>query len=114
GPTYATGPQALGKRISELDPDAATGEFGATAARPLIEYDGVGNATVVGLAAGPDGLYFTDLYKDVGATSPIDRGANLLRVRYVAEPAGYPRPRGATPLRVSLVPVHSACTSPNS
>jgi hypothetical protein len=28
-------------------------------------------------------------------------------------PAGYPRPKGATPFRVSLVPAYNACTSSN-
>jgi hypothetical protein len=32
---------------------------------------------------------------------------------YVPTSAGYPRPKGATPLRVSLVPAFNACTSPN-
>ena len=30
-----------------------------------VEYNGSGRATAVGLASGPDGLYFTDLYKDI-------------------------------------------------
>ena len=30
-----------------------------------------------------------------------------------ADRAGYPRPRGATPLRVSLVPAYNQCSSPN-
>jgi hypothetical protein len=46
----------------------------------LIEYTGTGKGTAVGLAAGPDGLYFSDLYKDTG-TSPIDPGANIYRIR---------------------------------
>jgi glucose/arabinose dehydrogenase len=81
GPTYAEGPQSLGKRIVELDPDG-TGMLGTTPARTLIEYNGIGHATAVGLAAGPDGLYFTDLYKDMGASSASDAGAKLWRVRY--------------------------------
>jgi Glucose / Sorbosone dehydrogenase len=80
GPTYATGPQEDGKRIVEFVPDKrgerVSGPF------PLVEYTGIGKATAVGLAAGTDGLYFTDLYKDVNYSSPIDQGANLLRVRY--------------------------------
>ena len=31
----------------------------------------------------------------------------------VGPPAGYPRPKGATPLRVSLVPAFQACNSPD-
>jgi glucose/arabinose dehydrogenase len=85
GPTYATGPQALGKRVVEFVP-RADGTFNGSVPITLIEYTGTGKATSAGLAAGSDGLYFTDLYKDLGATSPIDAGANLLRVTYVAPP----------------------------
>jgi uncharacterized repeat protein (TIGR01451 family) len=31
----------------------------------------------------------------------------------VSGPTGYPRPKGASPLRVSLVPAYNQCTSPN-
>jgi glucose/arabinose dehydrogenase len=81
GPTYATGPQLRGKRIVQFVPGVG-GELGDHP-RTLVEYTGTGKATAVGLAAGPDGLYFTDLYRDLGASSPIDPGARLLRVRYV-------------------------------
>ena len=81
GPTYGAGPQLHGKRISEFVFDAA----GVLVAGPtaLIEYEGVGTGTAVGLAAGPDGLYFTDLYKDFGAASPIEAGASVFRVRWI-------------------------------
>jgi len=38
---------------------------------------------LVGLTAGPDGLYFSDLYKDLNYVSPIDRGANIYRLKYI-------------------------------
>lgn len=83
GSTYATGPQETGKRIVEFDLD----RDGVNRAGPtmLVEYTGSGKATAVGLAAGEDGLFFTDLYKDQGYQSPIDPGANLLRVRYCGD-----------------------------
>ena len=81
GPTYATGPDPRGKRVVEFAPDAA-GNFGEHP-HTLVEYTGTGQATAVGLAAGPDGLYFTELYRDQGASSPIDPGARLFRIRYV-------------------------------
>lgn len=81
GPTYATGPQVYGKRVVEFDPDAGTGEFTGHP-HDLVEYTGTGKATAVGLAAGPDGLYFTELYEDQDYTSPIDPGARLFRIRY--------------------------------
>ena len=78
GPTYGNGPQSRGKRITEFVLDGAgTVLSGPT---PLIEYDGSGRATAVGIAAGPDGLYFTDLYKDLDTSGPTEAGANLLRI----------------------------------
>jgi glucose/arabinose dehydrogenase/PKD repeat protein len=79
GPTYATGPSA-DKAIVEFVVNSQGGLISGPT--PIIQYNGTGQATAVGLAAGPDGLYFTDLYKDQGATSPIDPGANVLRLRY--------------------------------
>ena len=81
GPTYATGPQELGKRIVEFDPQPG-GEIGGHP-HGLVEYTGTGKGTAVGLGAGPDGLYWTELYKDQNYTSAIDPGARLLRVSYV-------------------------------
>ncbi|HYK01204.1 MAG TPA: PQQ-dependent sugar dehydrogenase [Thermoanaerobaculia bacterium] len=82
GPTWANGEQRLGKRISAI---AFDGDEVAGAARPFVEYNGTGRATVSAVTAGPDGLYFADLYKDSHYTSPVDRGANVFRVRW----AGY-------------------------
>jgi glucose/arabinose dehydrogenase len=80
GPTYATGPQPTGKRIVEFSPKPGGDLAGPPST--LVEYTGVGRATAAGLAAGPDGLYFTDLYKDTDYTSPADAGGRLLRIRY--------------------------------
>jgi glucose/arabinose dehydrogenase len=81
GPTWATGPQVHGKRIVEFEPDPLTGELGGHP-HSLVEYTGTGKGSAVGLAAGPAGLYFTELYRDQGWSSPIDPGARLLLVRY--------------------------------
>ncbi len=80
GPTWAEGPQSLGKRVVQFD----VADDGLTASEPrtLVEYVGVGRATAVALAAGPDGLYFSDLYKDLDYLSPFDRGANIYRISY--------------------------------
>lgn len=92
GPTWASGPQVRGKRIVEFGL-ASNGEL-LSGPETLVEYSGTGRATTAGLAAGADGLYFTDLYRDTGFVSPIDRGANVLRVRYCgvscAEPDAEP------------------------
>jgi glucose/arabinose dehydrogenase len=94
GPTWATGPQVTGKRIVEFEPDPASGEIGGHP-HTLVEYTGTGKASAVGLAAGPGGLYFTELYQDQGWSSPIDPGARLLLVRY--GPPAVPSLRGANP-----------------
>lgn len=85
GPTYGSGPQPLGKRIVEFGINSA----GAIASGPntLVEYAGAGQGTCVAIAAGPDGLYFSDLYRDLDAASPIDRGANIWRIRYTTASA---------------------------
>jgi glucose/arabinose dehydrogenase len=82
GSTYATGPQTNGKRLTYFQLDANGNRLSGPTT--LLRYTGTGKGTVVGLAAGPDGLYFTELYKDVGAVTPIDRGARVFRVRYVS------------------------------
>ncbi|MEM6571351.1 MAG: PQQ-dependent sugar dehydrogenase [Planctomycetota bacterium] len=85
GGTYAAGPQFNGKCITEFQID----DQGNLLSGPtrLIEYAGTGRATVAGMAAGPDGLYFTDLYRDTGS-NPTAPGANILRVRWVGAQLG--------------------------
>lgn len=79
GPTYANGPQVLGKRITEWILDA-NGNL-VSGPIPFLEYAGNGRSTACGLEAGPDGLYMTELYDDQGsaATQP---GARILRIYY--------------------------------
>lgn len=82
GPTWAEGPQGIyGKRISEFILDGSGNLVSGPTS--LLEYAGTGKSTVAGLAAGPDGLYFTDLYADQRFDTAVARGANILRVRYV-------------------------------
>lgn len=101
GPTWASGPQTRGKRIVEFvidtDGNLITGPV------KLVEYNGTGKASAAGMAAGPDGLYFSDLYKDMNYASPVDAGANILRVRFVgvADFVGAPR-LGLAPLTVTF------------
>jgi hypothetical protein len=86
GPTYASGPQANGKRIVEFVLDA-NGDL-QSGPTTLIEYSGTGRGSVVALAAGPDGLYFSEFYEDTGANGPTAVGARIFRVRYVNPLAG--------------------------
>ena len=78
GPTYAPGPQVLGKRIAEFVLDGA-GTL-VSGPEPLAEYVGAGRGTAVALTAGPDGLYFSDLYKDFDAAEPTEAGASVFRI----------------------------------
>lgn len=81
GSTWAAGPQARSKCITEFY--FAPGGLRVSGPTTLVKYNGSGRASVAALAAGPDGLYFSDLYKDLNYTSPIERGANILRIKYV-------------------------------
>lgn len=99
GPTYAPGPQATGKRISEFALDAQGNRTAGPL--PLVEYNGAGRASVAGLAAGPDGLYFSDLYKDLGALIPYERGASIFRVRWIGV-AAFSADSGAGPAPLTV------------
>ena len=81
GPTYAAGPQANGKRVTEFELDA-NGDL-VNGPNALVEYVGDGRSSVVALAAGPDGLYFSTLYEDSGDAGPTASGARLYRISYV-------------------------------
>ena len=111
GATYATGTNA-NKRVVEFV--VGPGGNYVSGPTPLIHYTGTGQATAVGLAAGPDGLYLTDLYKDLGATTPIDPGANVLRIKYrgavnfSATPTSGPPPLAVQFTDLSDVPGASA------
>jgi glucose/arabinose dehydrogenase len=92
GPTWATGPvDIFGKRISEFALDSG-GNLASGYPKTLIEYSGTGKATAAGLAAGPDGLYFTDLYVDQEFDTAVARGANVLRIKYVGTLPTPPEP----------------------
>src|SRR5205085_11816335 len=59
GPTYASGPQKLGKRIEWFTtPDTLNGS-GKLTTPPitLLRYNGTGQGSISALAAGPYGLY---------------------------------------------------------
>jgi glucose/arabinose dehydrogenase/PKD repeat protein len=101
GPTWGSGPHELGKRIREFVIDSSGSLVGQPA--DFVAYNGGGKGTACGLAAGPGGLYFTDLYKDFGYNSPTDAGANLLRIRAVGDAAfAADRRRGFAPMRITF------------
>ncbi len=107
GPTAGVGPWAQGKRIVEFqlhsNPDISPGLAKLSGPTTLVEYTGSGRATALGLAAGPDGLYFTDLYKDFGGMT--EAGGNVLRVRFtgVGSITGTVRDLGGAPISGATV-----------
>lgn len=86
GPTYAGGPQSQGKKVTQF----TLGPTGALVSGPtnFAEYFGAGQSTVVALAAGPDGLYFSEFYEETGASGPTAAGSRIFRIRYVNPLAG--------------------------
>jgi glucose/arabinose dehydrogenase len=101
GPTWGSGTPTAGKRISEI----AVKMDGTLESGPdtFVRYNGSGKATVTGIAAGPDGLYFTTLYKDFGYVTPTDRGAEVFRVRWTGYADFVLRTDDNDPLRVELL-----------
>jgi glucose/arabinose dehydrogenase len=94
GATLGIGPQANGKHIVEFVLDA-NGDNLVSGPTTLVDYVGVGAGSVVGLTAGPDGLYFTGLYNDAamsqnpaGVALAVSPGAKIYRVRYINPLAG--------------------------
>jgi glucose/arabinose dehydrogenase len=81
GPTYAPGVQSNGKRVTEFVLDANGNRISGPTS--LLDYIGSGQSTVVALAAGPDGLYFSEMYEETGASGATATGARIFRVRYV-------------------------------
>jgi glucose/arabinose dehydrogenase len=77
GPTWVAGTTESGKRIREFVFDD---QGHVISTRPFLEYTGTGYATVAALAAGPDGLYFSDLFPD--QAGPIDHEAHVYRLRH--------------------------------
>ncbi len=81
GLNFVRGPQATGKRIWQIEPQ------GGGVAEPLLElvaYAGEGRSSISGVAFGPDGLYFLDLFPEhPDGGNPTAGTAALWRVIYV-------------------------------
>jgi hypothetical protein len=89
-------------------------------------YERFGGATTL-LSTGPTGgngafaaFLFSNGLSDDGTRAFFDTRESLMTSDtdtsfdiYVADVAGYPRPKGASPARISLVPAHSTCMAPN-
>jgi glucose/arabinose dehydrogenase len=113
GSTYASGVSSRGAKSIVEFPDMDTlGVDGKLAVQPsfLVKYNGTGRSTVSGLAAGPDGLYFTDLYEETGVGGATGVGGNVWRVRYVGTSGGQV-PTVATPAAATPNPVNSGITA---
>ena len=82
GPTFADGPQERGKRISEFE--IAPGGGVTSGPTPLVQYNGSGKSSVAALAAGFNGLYFSELYTE-DSPDPTFPGARIFRVRFTGE-----------------------------
>ncbi len=64
----------------------------------------------VPVGAGQQIKLHSEYQNDTGAPQTDVMG---IMITYFAKPDPYPRPKGATPTRVPLVPAYNACTAPN-
>ena len=69
---------------------------------------GFGAFSLIDLVFGPSGADWALYYINWNAP-----GQQIRRITYTGTPRGYARPRGATPLRVPLVPAYDGCATPN-
>lgn len=99
GATWGIGPRWVGKRLMRF-PFNEDGSIRAP--QELARYVGSGRGTAAALAAGPDGLYFSDLYRDYGASSPLDPGASVFRIRFVGSARFDLRRSEEDPLTIEL------------
>ena len=83
GRNFVRGPQTTGKRIWQLD---LKGGAVAEPVTELIAYAGEGRSSISGVAFGPDGLYFLDLFPEHPAGGdPTAGDAAIWRVIYVGD-----------------------------
>jgi glucose/arabinose dehydrogenase len=68
-----------GKAITELTIDSA-GQL-ADGPRAVAYYSGFGVATPIAIAAGPDGIYYSDFFGEADEQDVLERGA-ILRLKY--------------------------------
>ncbi|MGH7494194.1 MAG: FlgD immunoglobulin-like domain containing protein [bacterium] len=80
GPTYLLGTTPRGKKIQTFQLDA-NGQVESEAL--FLDYIGAGYATVIGVAFGLDGLYFTDLYGENGFDESGLAHGNVYRIRWL-------------------------------
>lgn len=81
GPTYAPGdPGGNAKRIRRI---VLAGADSVVAETQFLKYAGAGYGTIAGLAFGPDGLYFSDLYGEGGFDEDGVTRANIYRIRRI-------------------------------
>ncbi len=84
GRNFVRGSQSRGKRIWVFDL-TNSGEIAGPPAE-LMAYAGDGRSSISGLAFGPDGLYFLDLFPEYPpAGNPFDRSSSIWRVVYKGE-----------------------------
>jgi glucose/arabinose dehydrogenase len=112
GSTYASGVQPRAKSIEQFTDLTTLNPQGKLAVPPqtLVKYNGTGRASIIAVAAGPDGLYFSDFYEDTGANGATAPGSNIYRVRYVGN-AGGQVPTVATAAAVTPNPVVTGSTA---
>ncbi|HEX7878898.1 MAG TPA: PQQ-dependent sugar dehydrogenase [Candidatus Eisenbacteria bacterium] len=104
GPAYRPGPSTRGKQIWTYALDD-TGRI--VASERFLTYAGTGYATCVGLATGPDGLYFSDLYGEEGFNAAGITSGNIYRIRagsVVSTPADPPGSGSRPQLAMSAAP----------
>lgn len=83
GGTWASGPGSILEKVVTEFTLAADGTRIA-GPRPIAIYNGFGKSSASAIAAGPDGIYFADLYAEAAFDNPTARGSSIIKLSYVA------------------------------
>ncbi len=81
GSTWASGPGTTREKVISEIILSPTGQL-LRGPIPVAAYNGFGKSSASALTAGPDGLYFSELYKEDDFANPAARGSRIFRLSY--------------------------------
>jgi glucose/arabinose dehydrogenase len=82
GATWSSGPGRAGEKSIGEFVIAQGQESLSVPPRLIAVYNGTGKASCSAIAAGPDGIYFADLYPDFNFDNPTAPGARVMKLSY--------------------------------
>lgn len=83
GSTWASGPGTGREKVVSEIILSPSGQL-LRGPLPVANYNGFGKSSASAIATGPDGLYFSELYKEDDFENPAARGSRIFKLSYAA------------------------------